>query len=58
MTGHDLPKRPVTMLRNPHLAVVLDLHARRVIGWAFSAKPDSELVIKALDMACEQRAKP
>jgi len=19
MTGHDLPKRPVTMLRNPHL---------------------------------------
>ncbi|MGA4533623.1 IS3 family transposase [Ectopseudomonas chengduensis] len=41
-----------------YLAVVLDLHARRVIGWAFSAKPDAELVIKALDMAYEQRSKP
>jgi len=41
-----------------YLAVVLDLHARRVIGWAFSAKPDAELVIKALDMAYGQRGKP
>ena len=36
----------------------LDLHTRRVIGWAFSAKPDAELVIKALDMAYEQRGQP
>ncbi|HBO6922690.1 TPA: IS3 family transposase, partial [Pseudomonas aeruginosa] len=36
-----------------YLAAVLDLHTRRVIGWAFSAKPDAELVIKALDMAYE-----
>lgn len=41
-----------------YLAVVLDLHTRGVIGWAFSAKPDAELVIKALDMAYEQRSKP
>ncbi|WDM09051.1 IS3-like element IS222 family transposase [Pseudomonas aeruginosa] len=41
-----------------YLAAVLDLHTRRVIGWAFSAKPDAELVIKALDMAYEQRGKP
>lgn len=41
-----------------YLAAVLDLHARRVIGWAFSPKPDAELVIKALDMAYEQRGKP
>ncbi|EMP6247574.1 IS3 family transposase [Pseudomonas aeruginosa] len=41
-----------------YLAAVLDLHIRRVIGWAFSAKPDAELVIKALDMAYEQRGKP
>ncbi|MBN0161505.1 IS3 family transposase [Pseudomonas aeruginosa] len=40
-----------------YLAAVLDLHTRRVIGWAFSAKPDAELVIKALDMAYEQRGK-
>ncbi len=41
-----------------YLAAVLDLHTRRVIGWAFSAKPDAELVIKALDMAYEQRGRP
>ncbi|EMN0525132.1 IS3 family transposase [Pseudomonas aeruginosa] len=41
-----------------YLAAVLDLHTWRVIGWAFSAKPDAELVIKALDMAYEQRGKP
>ncbi|WP_457941470.1 IS3-like element IS222 family transposase [Pseudomonas aeruginosa] len=41
-----------------YLAAVLDLHTRRVIGWAFSTKPDAELVIKALDMAYEQRGKP
>ncbi len=29
-----------------------------MIGWAFSAKPDAELVIKALDMAYEQRGRP
>ncbi|MCV0061852.1 IS3 family transposase [Pseudomonas aeruginosa] len=41
-----------------YLAAVLDLHTRRVIGWAVSAKPDAELVIKALDMAYKQRGKP
>ncbi len=41
-----------------YLAAVLDLYTRRIIGWAFSAKPDAELVIKALDMAYEQRGKP
>ncbi|EPL5900573.1 DDE-type integrase/transposase/recombinase, partial [Pseudomonas aeruginosa] len=41
-----------------YLAAVLDLQTRRVIGWAFSVKPDAELVIKALDMAYEQRGKP
>ncbi len=41
-----------------YLAAVLDLHTRRVIGWAFSAQPDAELVIKALGMAYEQRGRP
>ena len=40
-----------------YLAAVLDLHTRRAVGWALSAKPDAELVIKALDMAYEQRGK-
>jgi putative transposase len=30
----------------------------RVVGWALSEKPGAELVIKALDMAYEQRGRP
>ncbi|MDN4547002.1 IS3 family transposase [Pseudomonas sp. C32] len=41
-----------------YLAVVMDLYARRVVGWALSNKPDADLVIKALDMAYEQRGRP
>lgn len=41
-----------------YLAVVLDLYARRVVGWALSEKPDGDLVVKALDVAYEQRGKP
>lgn len=40
-----------------YLAVAMDLYAHRVVGWAFSNKPDTDL-IKALDMAYEQRGKP
>ncbi|TBU96738.1 IS3 family transposase [Phytopseudomonas dryadis] len=41
-----------------YVAAVIDLFARCVVGWAFSSKPDAELVIKALDMAYEQRGRP
>jgi len=41
-----------------YLAAVLDLYTRRVVGWAFSANPDADLVMKALDMAYEQRGMP
>jgi len=41
-----------------YLAVVLDLYARRVVGWATSSSPDAELTVKALDMAYELRGKP
>ena len=41
-----------------YLAVVLDLHTRRVIGTAFSNKPDAQLVSKALEVAYEQRGRP
>ena len=41
-----------------YLAGVLDLFARRVVGWALLGKPDADLVIKVLDMAYEQRGKP
>ena len=41
-----------------YLAVVLDLYARRPVGWAMSKSPDSALTIKALDIAYEARGKP
>lgn len=41
-----------------YVAAVIDLFARRIVGWAFSPKPDSELVIKTLDMAYEDRGRP
>lgn len=41
-----------------YLAVVLDLYARKVVGWAISNSPDSELTKKALRMAFESRGKP
>ena len=40
------------------LAVVLDLFARRPIGWAMSFSPDSNLTGKALKMAWEARGRP
>ena len=41
-----------------YLAVVLDLFARRVVGWTISNRPDADLTIKALVQAYEQRSKP
>lgn len=41
-----------------YLAVVLDLFARKPVGWALSDSPDSKLTSKALTMAYESRGKP
>jgi putative transposase len=41
-----------------HLAVVMDLFARRVVGWAMSADIDGALVRQALEMALAQRRAP
>lgn len=41
-----------------YLAVVLDLYKRRVVGWACSEHPDSQLTIKALMIAFESRGRP
>ena len=38
-----------------YLALVMDLYARRIVGWAYSTSPDSQLTIKALRMAYESR---
>lgn len=44
--------------RRTYLAVVLDLFARKPVGWAMSFSPDSRLTTKALKMAWERRGKP
>jgi putative transposase len=41
-----------------YLAVVIDLYARRVVGWSLSDKADANLTIKALDDAYCRRGKP
>lgn len=41
-----------------YLAVVIDLFARKPVGWAMSLSPDSALTCKALRMAYESRGKP
>lgn len=41
-----------------YLAVVIDLYARKPVGWSMSHSPDSELTTKALTMAYELRGRP
>ena len=41
-----------------YLAVVMDLFARRIIGWACSRSPDADLTVTALGRAWQARGKP
>jgi putative transposase len=41
-----------------YLAVVMDLYARRVVGWSLSDKPDAKLTVSALSMAYQLRGQP
>jgi putative transposase len=41
-----------------YLAVIIDLYARRVVGWSISKNPDASLVINALENAYQQRGHP
>lgn len=41
-----------------YLALVIDLYARRIIGWACSNSPNSELTMRALRVAFEARGRP
>lgn len=38
-----------------YLAVLLDLFARRIVGWSMHERPNLEVTLRALDMALEQR---
>jgi len=41
-----------------YLAVILDLHSRRMIGWAVSNRMKLDLAIRALKMAIALRSSP
>ena len=41
-----------------YLALVIDLYARRIVGWACSDSPDTALTKKALSIAYEARGRP
>ena len=41
-----------------YLAAVIDLYSRRIVGWACSNSPDSNLTVAALRMAYESRGNP
>lgn len=41
-----------------YLAVIIDLYARRVVGWALSDRLKEDLTLKALDQAIRQRQPP
>jgi len=38
-----------------YLAVVLDVWSRKIVGWAFSARLATQIVLEALNMAIDQR---
>ena len=38
-----------------YLATVIDLHSRKVVGWALGSTMEAELVVSALRMACNNR---
>ena len=41
-----------------YCAMVMDLYARKIVGWAYSEHPDTPLTIRALRMAYETRGRP
>jgi len=47
-----------TGARYLHLALVIDLYARRIVGWACSKNPDTELTKRALSFAYQARDQP
>ena len=41
-----------------YLAVVMDLFARKSVGWTMSLSPDTNLTGRILSMAFEERGRP
>ncbi|HHL2500955.1 TPA: DDE-type integrase/transposase/recombinase [Yersinia enterocolitica] len=38
-----------------YLAIVMDLCSRKIVSWAFSDKPDSDLTVRAFRLAVNKR---
>ena len=38
-----------------YLAIVLDLYSRRVVSWAFSTQPNSDLSVRTINLAVQRR---
>ena len=38
-----------------YLAIVLNLYSRRIVSWAFSKQPNSELSVRAINLAVQLR---
>ncbi len=41
-----------------YLAIVLDLHSRKVVGWDIGTSMETELVVSAFEKACRKRKPP
>jgi putative transposase len=41
-----------------HLCAVMDLYSRKIIGWSMSKRPNTQLVLEALEMAYDMRKPP
>jgi transposase InsO family protein len=39
----------------PYLAIIMDLHSRRIVGWAMDKRMKKDLALNALPMAYWQR---
>jgi putative transposase len=47
-----------TRNRWAYLALVINLFARKTVGWAMSDSPDTKLTAKALTMTFESKGRP
>ena len=57
LTGSGSPTSPIsrTLEGFAYLAVVIDLYARRVVGWSLQSRQTTDLVLQALLMAAWRR---
>jgi len=55
---HQLPVADNRLRHDFHLAAVMDLFSRRIVGWSMRERIDTQVVIAAQQMAIEARMPP